>query len=120
MAFGGGAADALFGAGSGSALTKLTKYSATAFFVLVFLLSVLKVHASRSTGSNLREQIEKTQQSVPVQPAASPTAPVKTGATTNSSPAGNLLIPIQTTNSSPAPVVPAAPMATNPAAGPGK
>ena len=32
MAFGGGAADALFGAGSGTALTKLTKYCAIVFF----------------------------------------------------------------------------------------
>ena len=30
MAFGGGAADALFGAGSGNALTKITKYAAIA------------------------------------------------------------------------------------------
>jgi preprotein translocase subunit SecG len=30
MAFGGGAADALFGAGSGNALTKITKYARAA------------------------------------------------------------------------------------------
>ena len=33
LAFGGGATDALFGAGSGNVLTKITKYAATVFFV---------------------------------------------------------------------------------------
>ena len=32
LAFGGGATDALFGAGSGTVLTKITKYAAAAFF----------------------------------------------------------------------------------------
>ncbi|HZV34882.1 MAG TPA: preprotein translocase subunit SecG, partial [Verrucomicrobiae bacterium] len=41
MAFGGGAADALFGAGSGTALSNLTKYTSIAFFVLVLALSFL-------------------------------------------------------------------------------
>ena len=41
MAFGGGAGEALFGAGSGNVLTKLTKWSATVFLVLALLLSVV-------------------------------------------------------------------------------
>ena len=40
LAFGGSATDALFGAGSGTVLTKITKYAATAFFLLALLLSV--------------------------------------------------------------------------------
>ena len=40
LAFGGTASDALFGAGSGTVLTKITKYSAGAFFVLAMLLSI--------------------------------------------------------------------------------
>lgn len=47
QAFGGGATDALFGAGSGNALTKLTKYSAAAFFILTLLISILFNHQSR-------------------------------------------------------------------------
>src|SRR5579872_3772347 len=62
MAFGGGAADALFGAGSGTALTKLTKYTATAFFILVFVLSYLNIHANPSAGSALKSAIEKQSQ----------------------------------------------------------
>ena len=38
LAFGGGATDALFGAGSGNALTKITKYATVAFFVLLMLI----------------------------------------------------------------------------------
>ena len=40
LAFGGGATDALFGAGSGNVLTKITKYAAVIFFALALLLSV--------------------------------------------------------------------------------
>src|SRR6266550_2327944 len=42
LAFGGSATDALFGAGSGTVLTRITKYAATAFFVLALLLSILQ------------------------------------------------------------------------------
>ena len=35
MAFGGGAADALFGAGSGNVLTKITKWATGIFFAMV-------------------------------------------------------------------------------------
>src|SRR5881628_1499648 len=44
VAFGGGATDALFGAGSGTALTKITKYSAGAFLGLSLVLSVMRAH----------------------------------------------------------------------------
>ena len=42
LAFGGAASDALFGAGSGNVLTKITKYSATIFFVMAVFLSILQ------------------------------------------------------------------------------
>jgi len=54
QAFGGGATDALFGAGSGTALTKLTKYTAGIFFVLTLLISALHGHQARSRGVDLR------------------------------------------------------------------
>ena len=38
MAFGGGTADALFGAGSGNALTKITKYATLIFLLLALVL----------------------------------------------------------------------------------
>ncbi len=73
QAFGGGATDALFGAGSGNALTKLTKYAAVAFFVLTLLISILFNHQSRTgtiaTLPKLSTE-EKLQMSVPGTPAA--------------------------------------------------
>ena len=52
LAFGGTATDALFGAGSGTVLTKITKYAATAFFVLALLLSILQSrHYSANSGA---------------------------------------------------------------------
>ena len=54
QAFGGGATDALFGAGSGNALTKLTKYTAGIFFALTLLISVLHSHRARSGGQRGR------------------------------------------------------------------
>ncbi len=40
LAFGAGTADALLGAGSGNALTKVTKYTVIAFFLLSITLSI--------------------------------------------------------------------------------
>ena len=40
QAFGSGTTDALFGAGSGNALTKLTKYFTAGFFILTLSLSI--------------------------------------------------------------------------------
>src|SRR5256885_7471111 len=54
QAFGGTATDALFGAGSGNALTKMTKYAAGIFFALTLLLSMMHGHAARSKGTDLR------------------------------------------------------------------
>src|SRR5947209_14817328 len=59
VAFGGGAADALFGAGSGTALSKLTSYTATAFFVLVFILALLNNRSHQGGASELKRQYEK-------------------------------------------------------------
>src|SRR5437868_288764 len=58
LAFGGGATDALFGAGSGNALTKITKYVAALFFVLAITLSLLYMHRDRKT-STLAEDLAR-------------------------------------------------------------
>jgi len=42
LAFGGGATDALFGAGSGNVLTKITKYAAGIFFGLALFIGILQ------------------------------------------------------------------------------
>jgi len=67
MAFGAGTADALFGAGSGNALTKITKYAAIAFLGLTLVLGFMQ---SKSTASNaatdFATKVEQKQQQAPV------------------------------------------------------
>lgn len=70
-AFGGGATDALFGAGAGNTLTKLTKWSSIIFLGLALLLSVLN-SASGKKKSGVREALQQAQQAgaAPAAPAA--------------------------------------------------
>ena len=113
QAFGSGATDALFGAGSGTALTKVTKWAAGIFFVLTFLLAILNANQSKAKrAGHLRDVLSKTpaaEAAVPaVKPASNP--PVKV-----------TLPPMNLTNTPlvPAPVTPApapAPAATTNAA----
>jgi preprotein translocase subunit SecG len=74
LAFGAGATDALFGAGSGNVLTKVTKYAAGIFIGLTMLLSVLNInhHANRQSPDAVRQELEKAAR----QPGATPAAPV--------------------------------------------
>ena len=91
QAFGSGATDALFGAGSGTALTKMTKYATVVFFVLTFSLALLNAQQSkdRRTGKlgKLVEEAAKKEAAAPSTPA--PTAP----ATAAASNAMNLKLP---------------------------
>ena len=48
-AFGGGATDALFGAGAGNVLTQLTKYCTILFLVLCLVLSIMNKRGSEKT-----------------------------------------------------------------------
>src|SRR5215469_16211969 len=57
LAFGGSASDALFGAGSGNVLTKITKYSATIFFVMAVLLSILMSRYHGQTSSSFQQKL---------------------------------------------------------------
>src|SRR5437773_6127505 len=54
LAFGGGATDALFGAGSGNALTKLTKTFAATFLLLSLILGLMNIKRSHSSASDVR------------------------------------------------------------------
>jgi len=93
MAFGGGAADALFGAGSGNALTKLTKYCAISFFVLVIGLCMIE-NSARSSSTN--PAFERALEQRP--PDSRQSAPPAAAIPTNNSPAPVLL---STSNSAP-------------------
>ena len=86
MAFGGGTADALFGAGSGNVLTKVTKYATIIFFGLALVLGYLQDRVHKQGGAlEFEKQVQQKQQmqtpisapqpvTPPVsQPAAAPT-----------------------------------------------
>jgi preprotein translocase subunit SecG len=97
QAFGGAATDALFGAGSGNALTKMTKYATVVFFVLTLSLSLLNASQARNKKSNL----ERTLQSVKEAPAALPPGPIKPVPTNHS------VIPTNISGTTPAAPAPA-------------
>ncbi|HAM70708.1 MAG TPA: preprotein translocase subunit SecG [Verrucomicrobiales bacterium] len=78
LAFGSGATDALFGAGSGNALTNLTKYAAGVFFALVVLISILAQSTFKKNTSAfdaaLKQQASKLMESRPAATNAAPAA----------------------------------------------
>jgi preprotein translocase subunit SecG len=127
LAFGSGATDALFGAGSGNVLTRITKWSAGIFFGLAFILSLMlnRVHSS----SQLRELLSQPMPSAPVStapaapaPIAAP-APVPAPSTTPGLPvAGGTNAPVQIplllnmSNAAPSSTFPAPPGSNAPAA----
>ena len=121
QAFGSGTTDALFGAGSGNALTKLTKYATGIFFVLTLSLSILHAQQAKSKRSGLESLVQKAAETdtkaAPAPgapPAATTTAPKATALTTST----NLLVTPQTsTNPAPAPA-PTTPPGNNTAAPP--
>jgi len=76
LAFGGGAADALFGAGSGNALTKITKYAIIALFVFCLALAYLEESLHRTNVSDFERAMQQTPVTAPAAPVSSPaTAP---------------------------------------------
>jgi len=98
QAFGGAATDALFGAGSGNALTKLTKYATVVFFVLTLGVSLLFAHQARSkTGTLERKMQESKETSATLPPGA-----IKPAATNSA------VIPTNMPGNSPAPATPPA------------
>ena len=84
QAFGSGATDALFGAGSGTALTKMTKYAAAGFFVLTLSISVLYGKQSRGRAGDLRDLLTAEDKLKLVTPtAAAPATNASAVAATN-------------------------------------
>ncbi len=104
MAFGAGTADALFGAGSGNALTKITKYGTGVFLVLALFLGYLhdKVNAAQHLNDvSLVQKVDQRLAQHPVvapAPASTPTTPAPANP-----PSGNsLLLNLPTTTNAPA------------------
>ncbi|MEY2428226.1 MAG: preprotein translocase subunit SecG [Verrucomicrobiota bacterium] len=109
LAFGGSATDALFGAGSGNVLTKITKYAAGTFFALAIILSIVQSNYHRRTATAFQQKLEQPNKPVVSTMPPAPAAP----ATTPAAPATNafrLSAPAESTNLP----APATKPATNP------
>ena len=103
LAFGGGTADALFGAGSGNALTKITQWVGVIFIVLTLCLGYFQnyVHPSdRST--DFMKSIDQKRTQAPAM-TAPPQAPAQTQSVP-STPNALSSINVMGTNSSTVPV----------------
>src|SRR5580658_1342388 len=75
VAFGGAATDALFGAGSGNVLTKITKYVAGIFFGLALLIAVVTANRPKTGGALLLQEIGKRGPAPVTQAAPESTTP---------------------------------------------
>jgi preprotein translocase subunit SecG len=91
LAFGGGAADALFGAGSGNTLTKITKYATVIFFALAILLGYLEERVHNGSGaSEFEKQVQQKQMQTPIQTSIAET-PATEPPASQPAPTNNLL-----------------------------
>ena len=72
LAFGGGTADALFGAGSGNALTKITKWGTGVFIVLALFLGYLQDSLNRNNTDTVDFLKKVGQKETQTAPASSP------------------------------------------------
>ncbi len=113
LAFGGAATDALFGAGSGTVLTRVTRYAATIFFVLAFVVAIMQKNYHSSSQTKFEQMVNKPGQTT------QPFAPAQTTPPAEAAPAStNLSVPLTSAaTSAPAPVVPVSPPASNAPAG---
>ena len=107
LAFGSGAADALFGAGSGNVLTKVTKWATVIFIGLAVVLGVVQDNLSaHSSTSNFMQEVSKKQMQTPAMaPAPAPTPASQPPV--NASNAMPLLLPTTAPTTTPAPSTPA-------------
>jgi len=108
MAFGGAAADALFGAGSGNFLTQTTRYATIVLFLLSLGLGFVedRLH-NQNSGAEFEKAVQQKQNETPT--ALPPVTPANSPVT---APTNNLFVPPVT----PSPVTPVTPATTQPTA----
>ena len=104
LAFGGGAADALFGAGSGNALTKITKWAIVVFVLLTVGLGSAEVKMHSTNASQFEQGVEQQQQQQAAPQVAPPTQAQPAPSTPSSTAPATPAMPLYSaTNSSPLP-----------------
>ena len=108
LAFGGGAADALFGAGSGNVLTKITKWATVVFFVLALILGYMqdKLHNTNST-VEFEKQLQQKQSQMPMSTTPTASQPVAPSASQPAAAATNNLLSVPLSAPTNAPEAPA-------------
>jgi preprotein translocase subunit SecG len=112
ISFGGAAADALFGAGSGNVLTKITAWSTGIFFLVIVLLSY--VHDNLGTSAHDKDFAKKVQEREQAAATAAATAPATPApATTQPAAAATNGFKLTTAPAAPTPATPAAPATKN-------
>ncbi len=101
IAFGGAATDALFGAGTGNVLTKVTKYATVVFFLLAMVLSVMQSNYYHSDTRTFQRNVGKQQPPAgQPAPASTPSPTPVVGPETSNALTQPLLVP---TNPPPSP-----------------
>ena len=73
LAFGGAASDALFGAGSGTVLSRVTKYASGTFLALSLTLAILHNHQAKAEGRGVRRELQTKSSAVAVTSVLPPT-----------------------------------------------
>ena len=82
LAFGGAATDALFGAGTGNVLTKLTKYATVVFFVLLLFIGLIQNKVFKKDSKAFEQAVEQASKEGAVIPPVTPApTPAVTGIT---------------------------------------
>ncbi len=111
VAFGAGTADALFGAGSGNALTKITKYAATMFLGLSLMLTAIQANRSKNDKTGVGEALKKVGATAPatLPPVEAPAPVAVSNKAVSIAPmaAAATNLPAKTTTYAPAKTVPA-------------
>src|SRR5258705_11592567 len=106
QAFGGGATDALFGAGSGNVLTKTTKWGAGIFFVLAIMLTIMGTMKTSGGAGRLQKLMNQNKPAAPetiVPPTNTSAAPKPIDLnipkiTPQPAPGTNAAVPVPSTN----------------------
>jgi preprotein translocase subunit SecG len=109
IAFGGAAADALFGAGTGNVLTKITKYAAGVFFALLLLIGLAQGRVFKKDAKGFIERADQqagktSEPAAPLVPATTPAAaPIVTNLLTTTAESLTNAPAATATNPAPAP-----------------
>jgi preprotein translocase subunit SecG len=113
ISFGGAAADALFGAGSGNVLTKITAWSTGIFFLVIVLLSYVHDNLGASShDKNFAKKVQEQEQAAANAATTPPTTPAPATTQPAAAATNGFKLSVPTTVPStptPAPSTPAAP-----------